>query len=165
MPVAVFAAVLGLGACRIEPVQRAARVDPRELAREEISAALDDYRDALLRGDAAAIAATFTDDGQLYMPDTPDIVGSDAIRTALGEIFTSYTATDLLLEREQIDIADDVAFEIGRYEESLRAAADSATLELRGRYAIRWRRGPDERWRIERMLTNYYPPADTAATR
>jgi ketosteroid isomerase-like protein len=152
-----------LAACHVEPVQRAERVDPRQLARESISDVLDEYRDAQLRSDADAVAATFTADAELYMPDAPDLIGAAAIRDAMGSRFADYTPTDMLLEREQVDVGDGVAHEIGRYEESLRAA-DSTMLEMRGRYAIRWRRGPEAAWRIERMLINHYPP-DTAATR
>lgn len=160
----LLALALVPAACRIEPVQRSERVSLVDVAREDMSVVLDAYRDALLRADAAGVAAAFTPDGQLQMPDAPDVVGTGQIRDAMAEVFTSLTPTDLLLEREQVDVADGVAYELGRFEETIRTAADSV-LELRGRYAIRWRRGPEAQWRIERMLINHYPPADTATSR
>ena len=159
----LLTAALLLAACRVEPVQRPQRIDPREVARESISDVLDAYRDALLRSDADAVAATFTADAELYMPDTPDLVGVAAIRDAMNSLFAEYAPTDVLVEREQVDVGDGVAHEMGRYDQSVRTA-DSMMLEMRGRYAIRWRRGPEAAWRIERMLINHYPP-DTAATR
>jgi ketosteroid isomerase-like protein len=166
--VAVLVGVIGCAACRIQEVPRTGRIDPAEVAREEIDAARNVYREGLLNGDAAAIADVFTYDATLAEPDAPDVVGSAAIELAMRRSLTNAVVTDVLLEPDPIDIGEGgVAFEFGRFEQTLQSG-DKRPVTRRGRYAIRWLRGPDDDWRIEHMLYNLYPSepaADTSATR
>jgi uncharacterized protein (TIGR02246 family) len=164
----VLVGVIGLAACRVQEVPRAGRIDPAEIAREEIDAARNVYREALLNGDAAAIADVFTYDATLAEPDAADIVGSAAIEAAMRLRLASTVVTDVLLEPDPIDILPaGVALEFGRFEQTLQSG-DKRPLTRRGRYAIRWLRGADDDWRMEKMLYNLYPadpPADSSATR
>jgi uncharacterized protein (TIGR02246 family) len=166
--VVVLVGVLGLAACRIEEVPRTGPNDPDDLAREEIDRTREAYRQALLKGDADAITGVFTRDATLAEPDAPDIVGSDAIEAAMRTLFAHATITDVLLEPDPLDVATGgIALELGRFEQTLQVPEQPAATR-RGRYAIRWLRGPDEAWRIQRMLYNLYPAepaADTSATR
>jgi uncharacterized protein (TIGR02246 family) len=162
--VAVLLGVIGLAACRVQEVPRTGRVDPAEVAREEIGATRNAYRQALLDGNADAVAEVFTRDATLAEPDAPDVVGSTAIEAALRRLFAHAVVTDLLMEPDRLDIgASGVAWEFGRFEETMQPAQQPPAT-LSGRYAIRWVRGSNGDWRIDQMLNNRYP-ADTSATR
>ena len=165
--VAVLVGAMGWAACRVEEVPRTGQPDPAEIAREEIALTRNAYRQALLAGDADAIAEVFTRDATLADPDAPDVVGAEGIEQAMRQFFTHGRITDLLLEPDPLDVAGGVAFELGRFEQTLEVPEQPPALR-RGRYAIRWVRVPDGAWRIGRMLSNLYPPdppADTSATR
>jgi ketosteroid isomerase-like protein len=162
--VAVLAGLIGVAACRIQEVPRTGRADPAEIAREEIDATRDAYRQALLDGDANGVSGVFTRDGTLWEPDAPDVVGSGAIEAAMRRLFDDAVVTDLLLEPDPLDIATGgIAFELGRFEEIVQLA-EQPPVTLRGRYAIRWLRGANGDWRIGHMLKNRYP-SDTSAIR
>jgi uncharacterized protein (TIGR02246 family) len=162
--VAVPIVLIGLAACRIQEVPRTGRVDSAEVAREEIDATRDAYRQALLAGDAHGVADVFTRDGSLWEPDAPDVVGSAAIEVVMRRLFDDSVVTDLLLEPDALDLAiGGIANELGRFEQTVQIAEQPPTT-LRGRYAIRWLRVRDGDWRIDRMLYNRYP-SDSSATR
>lgn len=161
VPVAIG---LALAACTIEEVPRPTRVDLNEVAQEEISAALDAYRNALLEGDAAAVAETFLPEGRLHQSDQPDLIGRDQIREAMRRMLADISITDVLLGREQIDIAEGgIAHEFGTFEQTVQTAQQPPIIR-RGRYAIRWQRDVEARWLIDRLMLNHLP-ADTTSTR
>jgi ketosteroid isomerase-like protein len=154
----MIAAAAGLlaGACRIQEVPRPERVTVGDLAREQIRATLDDYRAALIRGDADALAAFFTPDARMQEPGASDLVGAGSIRGARAESFRDRTYGDLVLRRDSIHLVDGgFAYEMGEFTESFNAAGADSTVH--GRYAIRWRRGPEGRWLIERFMVNHVP--------
>jgi uncharacterized protein (TIGR02246 family) len=159
----------GLAACRIEEVPRTGHEDPNEIVREEIAAIRNAYRQALLAGDANAVAEAFTRDARIAEADAPDVVGVEQIGTTMRRFFAHATITDLLLEPEPLDVVPGggVAIEWGRFEQTL-LAPEQPPATRRGRYVIRWLRIPDGGWRIHEMLSNFYPPdppPDTSATR
>lgn len=159
--------VIGSAACRVQEVPRT-RDDPNEIAQEDIDAARDAYRQALLNGNADAVADVFTRDATLGEPNAPDIVGSAEIEAAMRRLFAHAVVTDLLLEPDPLDIGTlGTASEWGLFEQTLQMP-EVPPLTLRGRYTIRWLRSPDGEWRIDHMMYNFYPadPApDTSATR
>jgi uncharacterized protein (TIGR02246 family) len=172
---AVLIGMVGVAACRIQEVPRTGRVDPAEIAQEEIDATRDVYRQALLDGDAKGVADVFTRDGTLSEPDLPDAAGSDAIEDAMRRFFDRVVVTDLLLEPDARDVAiGGVAFELGRFEQTVQGAEHPPAM-LRGRYAIRWVRGANGDWLISHKMSyinrqagpdelDRYLSGDTAAT-
>jgi uncharacterized protein (TIGR02246 family) len=106
----------------------------------EIEQATAAFADAVARGDAAAVAAVYTDDGRLLAPTAELIAGRRHIEAywraglALGLRRVELRALDL-----QID--DDVAVEIGRYTLALDGGDDDGT------YVVLHRRQADGAWR------------------
>jgi ketosteroid isomerase-like protein len=163
LPLLLFPLVLSLGACRVErnPIPEVLNVD--SAARVDIRATMAAYRAALLENDARAVASHFTADAEVYEPGAGDVIGSGAVFESFDGFFGNGGAiTDLELESESIHVDGGVAFELGRFAETSRTADAEQT--VRGRYMIRWRRGEEARWRIDRFLMNHYPQ-DTAVAR
>lgn len=149
-----------LSACRLEPNPRPATLNVDSAARADIRATMDAYREAMLQNDARAIAAFYTADARLHEPDAPDIAGNTAIRDAMQHFFAQGNRiTDVRVDSETVDVDGPVAWEMGTYEERIRAASGDDHV-VRGRYMIRWRRGEEARWRIDRFMVNHLPPLD-----
>jgi ketosteroid isomerase-like protein len=153
-----------LAACEVARTPRPAAVDADSVARVDIQTALDAYHAALLDGDAVRAASFFTSHSRVYQPESPDIVGAAAVRDALAAHFDSARVTAIALDRDRIDIVrGGAAWESGTYTETVRVGGGPEQTR-RGRYMVRWQRGPESRWVIDTFLNHYYPP-DTAATR
>jgi uncharacterized protein (TIGR02246 family) len=153
-------AVILFAACRIEPNPRPAVMSPDSAARMDIRAAMDDYRQALLQGDARAVAEAFTPDARLSESDAADLVGSAAIREAMQSFFDNGgRITVIAMDSDGIDVDGAMAYEFGTYEERFQGMDGEGV--VRGRYTIRWRRGEQARWRIDRLLSNHLPPDES----
>lgn len=152
------------GGCRIQEIPRPERVDLNEVAREDIRVTLEAWRDALLRGDAEALARLHTGDAVLWRPGEPDVIGSRAIAGAMADQLRTRPVSALTIHRESLHVIEGgVAYEMGTFTESV--GPDTRPVHLNGRYAIRWRRQPEAEWRIERFLFNFtdLAGADSAA--
>ncbi|MEX1181777.1 MAG: DUF4440 domain-containing protein [Gemmatimonadota bacterium] len=160
-------AALQFTACEVSRTPRPEVVDADSAAREDIRAALNRYQEALLSADARAAASFFASDGRLMQADAPDLVGARQVNDSLSAFFADARITSISLDRSSIDIGPaGTAHEIGTFIQSVRAG-DQAEQTVRGRYAIRWRVGPESSWRINVFLSSLYPvdsaAADTAA--
>jgi ketosteroid isomerase-like protein len=155
--------MLSLAACRVERNPVAQTVNPDSASKVIIKATMEAYQAALLANNPRAIAAFYAPDGRLYEPDAPDIVGFSEVRSAMSDAFDSgRVLTGVTLEAEDIHVDGPVAFEMGTFEERFRTGSGEEEMVRRGRYVIRWRRGAEAQWRIERFLRNHLP-ADSAA--
>jgi ketosteroid isomerase-like protein len=155
--------VLSLAACRVERNPVAQTVNPDSASKAIIKATMEAYQAALLANNPRAIAAFYAPDGRLYEPDSPDIVGFSEVRSAMSNALDSgRVLTGVTLEAEDIHVDGPVAFELGTFEERFRTGDEEEEMVRRGRYVIRWRRGAEAQWRIERFLRNHLP-ADSAA--
>jgi ketosteroid isomerase-like protein len=163
--------VLSLAACRVERNPVAQTVNPDSASKVIIRTTMDAYQAALLANNPRAIAAFYAPDGRLYEPDAPDVVGFSEVRSAMSDALDSgRVLTAVTLEAEDIHVDGPVAFEMGTFEERFRTGGGEDEMVRRGRYAIRWRRGAEAQWRIERFLRNHlptdsaaWPASDTAA--
>ncbi|HEX6307561.1 MAG TPA: nuclear transport factor 2 family protein [Longimicrobiales bacterium] len=144
-----------LTACRIERTPRAGLADPTGVARAEINAMLLGFREAMLAGDARRVAAFFTAGARLYLPDTPDIRSRGDIDGAYAAAFDSARIVDIEVQSDDIDVLAEIAYQIGSFRQRL--IRNDTTEERAGRFVIRWVRGPETTWQIERMLVNQYP--------
>lgn len=149
-------------ACTIERTPREELPDPESVARAEISATLHNYTQAMLEGDPRRIASFFTPTAHLYLPDVPAIVGRGPIDEIMTATFADGRVVDVALDTELIDIGTDIAHQFGTIEQRVRDDEGSERT-LRGRFVIRWLKGPESSWRIEHFMLND-APADTAQT-
>jgi len=156
-----LAAIIVVGGCRIERTPRAGLPDPAGVARTQITAMLDNYEQALLSGESRRIASFFAPAARLYLPDTPDIFGRGEVDAAFAGLLADTAIVQLDMRSEDIDVVAEVAYQIGTFTQTLRTK-DGDERAVAGRFVIRWVRGPETRWLIERMLVNHYP-RDSAA--
>ena len=121
-------------------------------AREAITAANRKFEEAHLKGDAAAIAAQYTEDGQLLWEDREIIQGRAAIeaewRKDMGGPGRKATLTTLEIEEH-----GEWAFETSKF---LVTAADGSTV-YDGKYICIWKRVNGE-WKIHRDIGNKNAP-------
>lgn len=121
-------------------------------ARTAIAAANKVFEAAHLRGDAAAIAAQYTEDGQLLWEDRPIIKGREAIeaewRKDMGGPGRKATLTTLEIEEH-----GDWAFETSLF---LVTATNGKTI-YDGKYICIWKR-ENGQWKIHRDIGNKNTP-------
>jgi ketosteroid isomerase-like protein len=121
-------------------------------AREAITAANRKFEEAHLKGDAAAIAAQYTEDGQLLWEDRDIIKGRAAIeaewRKDMGGPGRKAKLTNLEIEEH-----GDWAFETSKF---LVTAPDGSTV-YDGKYICIWKRVNGE-WKIHRDIGNKNVP-------
>ena len=138
---------LALGACAAPEPPEARDVSA------EIQAADEQFAAAFAAGDAAAVAALYTDDGMLLPPNGDFVSGRAAIqgfwRAVMGMGVASAKLT--VVEAESIG---DTAWEVGRY--NLYTAAGDAIDE--GKYIVVWKR-TEAGWRLHRDIWNSSRPA------
>ncbi len=145
---------LGLMACGKPTAATPETVGPE--VRAAIDAANAEHQAAMLRQDAAAVAALYAED--VTSPTATEIIrGRDAKRRITearfggGKVIARYDSTDLVRP-----LGDGYALEIGRWSATV---ADSAgrPVTSEGRYVVVWRRDPDGAWRVLSDIGNVAP--------
>lgn len=162
MPVRSAAALVIIAlitACRVERTERPPLADPGAAARVGIEVALEEFEAALRERDPRRATSYFTPDGTLMLQSGREHAGRGEIVVGLEEVMLADSSA-IDLRAEDIDVAAGVAWQTGTFE---REPADSTSAAVRGRFVIRWLRGPDASWRMHRVLLASFPP-DTATT-
>lgn len=136
----LMAALPGAGPAQSPPqVERLPSVElPPTLDR-----VLRDYERAWSGGDAAALAALFTEDGFVLQSNRTPIRG----RAAIEALYRGQAGGDLRLRALAFATADSVGYIIGAYGYG-EVPAD------RGKFTLTLRRGPDQRWLIASDMDN-----------
>jgi ketosteroid isomerase-like protein len=125
---------------------------------------LESLRDAFLRfdsafsrGDAGEIASLFSEDARLMWPGTEDIVGRQAIESALLEFFQQFTAVaSFQHERDTVELGEKRAFTFGRFAEDLRPNGGGAAFRVHGRLVELWSQQEGGEWNLKILLTSRY---------
>ena len=142
---ALLAAALVLGACVAVNRARPAA------AAVEINRALEGYRALIVRQDAPAIAALYTEQGSMAHRGSPAVVG----RAAIQRFLESYAAYRVLAEElvaDSTEVSGARGTQLGHYRQSVETPHDG-TVTVSGTFRAEWLRGRDGRWRIERFET------------
>lgn len=117
--------------------------DPDDVrAIEEMSAA---RAEAFNRGDAAAIAVHFTEDGFLMAPEAPAQTGREAVEAYYQEIFGQYE-TGLNSYYEEVSVSGDLAFGRGVAEVELIPRNGGDVIHATSKYINILARQPDGTW-------------------
>jgi len=117
--------------------------------------------DALARGDAAAAAALYADDGTLLTPTAELIKGRPQIE-AYWQAGIAFGLTSVELRAIELRVESDVAIEIGCYALGLDGDGDGPVAEA-GKYLVLHRRQADGAWR--RTVDVFNPDAPHVARR
>jgi uncharacterized protein (TIGR02246 family) len=125
---------------------------PRE-PRKAIEAANAEFGAAYGRGDARAVAAMYTEGGQLYPPNE-SVVGGRAAIEEFWKAAMDSGVTGVELKTVEVDALGDSAIEAGTY---TLFGKDRTTLD-RGKYLVLWKRVGGA-WRLHRDCWNSNVPA------
>ena len=122
-------------------------------ARDSIEAILERFSECLNGGDAAGVAAHYTDDAALLPPNAARIDGREGIQGAWQALIDA-NVRDVTLSTQEVDVFGDVANEVG----IIRATApgeDGGRVQFTGKYVTVWQRGRDGTWRLHRDIWNF----------
>lgn len=148
-------AALGASACAHWPGARGASDADVGAA---IAAANQEYARALVAGDARAMAAVFTDDGEVVPTLQRGFVsGRPAIEAYNASRLEARRFLDVVITTVHLGVSGDLAWETGTSSVTMQQG-ESASVTVTGRYLAVWKRGPDGRWRIRAELPITDPP-------
>ena len=114
--------------------------------------------EAYNRGDAAAVAAMYTDDAVLLPPNFQMQEGRQAIQD-FWALARQIGIRDLALETTRVEERGDAAWEIGVYTLKIQPEG-AAPIEDKGKYVVVWKRAGDGSWKlaVDIWNTNSPPP-------
>ena len=121
--------------------------------RDSIEATIKTLVECLNGGDAAGVAAHYTNDAALLPPDAARVDGRKEIQGAWqGFIDADYR--DVVLITEEVDAFGDVANEVGIIHATA-PGEDGGRVQLVGKYVAVWKCGGDGIWRMHRDIWNF----------
>ena len=115
---------------------------------------------ATISGDPKALAGLFTDDGVLLEPDSPAIVGRQAILSANEKNKAQHPSLKVLAYKPQIKdlkILDGWAFEWTYFEASYKESETGQPQTFHAKALRVLKREPNGEWRFSRVLWNLAP--------
>jgi len=112
------------------------------------------------RGDAAAIAALYTDDAVVLAPNAEMVRGKQAIKGLFDGMIQQMGAPQLTLRTIQVDEVGDMANEIGEYTLKFQAAGGEPVTDI-GKYVVIWKRQGDDSWKLHIDIWNTNSPLPT----
>ncbi len=125
----------------------------QQKARDGIEATNKELTSALAKGDAAAVAATYTSDAQMF-PANSDVVSG---RAAIQNLWAGWIGAGikrLTLEPVEVEEMGNTAYEVGRYT----MPGDDGKLLDAGKYIVIWKR-EQGKWRLYRDIWTTSMPA------
>ena len=121
--------------------------------RKVIEAVNDAFMAAFARGDAAGMAAVYTEDAEILPPKSNVVSGRSAIHTFWqGALDMGLKAAEL--KTVELESADDLAYEVGTY----RLMARGNQVADEGKYIVVWKREGGE-WKWHRDIYNSSVPS------
>src|SRR5215470_11843588 len=121
--------------------------------RNAIMAVYEKFMAAASRGDAAAMATLYTEDGQLLPPNSDVVSGRPAIQSFLqGAIQMGIKA--IILETLEVEGQGITASEVGR----VTFQGEGGQVVDRGKYVVVWKQEAGQ-WKLHRDIWNSSRPA------
>jgi ketosteroid isomerase-like protein len=124
-----------------------APVDPT-VVEAELTAAMTGFTNAVKAGDSDGTFAFMTPDVRMVQPGM-DLSG-DELRDALRALAQTLRVTRFEVRPDERFLHGDVAYELGDYEEV--TEVNGARESVEGNYFLRWDKGADGQWRIDRLV-------------
>lgn len=132
------------GFAMMSSVTRAADDD----IRTAIESANTEFMTRFADGNAAGVAALYTDDGILLPPGSASVSGTDAI-TKYWQTALSAGPAVFMLDTLEVEQHDDTAIEVGAY----RITGKEGVLLDTGKYIVIWKK-VDGAWKLHRDIWN-----------
>lgn len=118
---------------------------------EELTRRIRGYERALLGGDPAEVKGFWTPDARVLLPGL-DLSG-EAVAAFVDDFYAAgATVISVEFHTGDLFVHEGAAYELGRYEETARMGPDAEPLSVDGNYFLRWERGEDGVWRIDRFV-------------
>jgi len=124
----------------------------QQAVRSKIEDTNAQFMAALGRGDTAAVAALYTEDGIVMAPNAPMAKGRQAIQALLAGMVEQMGAPELTLRTQQVEEVGDTAFEVGAYTLKAGPVTDN------GKYVVIWKTQGDDSWRLAVDIWNSDSP-------
>jgi len=122
-------------------------------ARDSIETILKTFSESLNGGDAAGVAAHYTDDAALLPPNAARIDGREGIQSAWQALIDA-DVRDVVLTTQEVDVFGDVANEVGMISGTA-PSKDGGRVQFAGKYVSVWKRGRDGTWHLHRDIWNF----------
>lgn len=120
---------------------------------DAIVAADETFMTTFSRGDAAGMAALYTESGQLLPPNSDFVIGKQALQ-GLFQSLMDKGIKAIKLETVEAEGYGDTAFEVGRY--TLEGEGDQVLDQ--GKYIVIWKQEAGQ-WKLHRDIFNSSLPA------
>jgi uncharacterized protein (TIGR02246 family) len=128
-----------------------------------IMAVADAYVAAVLKGDAAAIAALYTDDAMEMPPNAAPVKGRAAITEFQKKNVANAKFSAFTLNHVETRAAGDVGYDIGTYSQTLTPTGAPGPINDTGKYIVVVKKGGGK-WRVAYVCYNSdNPPPPTAS--
>jgi uncharacterized protein (TIGR02246 family) len=121
--------------------------------RGAIAAANEEFMAAVKRGDAAGLAALYTEDGQVLPPNGDFVTGKDGIQR-FWQAVMDMGIKEAKLETVEVEGHGDTAIEVSTF--TLHGAGGDAL--DKGKYIVIWKREGGQ-WKLHRDIFNSSMPA------
>lgn len=108
---------------------------------------------AFSRGDAAGIAALYTESGQFMPPHSDIVTGKEAIQAVVEHFMNVMGAKAINLNTVETEGHGDIAFEVGRYT----LEGDGGQVLDQGKYMVIWKQEAGQ-WKLHRDMFNTSMP-------
>jgi uncharacterized protein (TIGR02246 family) len=149
-----FVLLLALAACA--PPAKAPEAPPPPpdpaVLRDAIQAREKEWSAAFLAGNAAGVAALYTEDGAQVQASGDWYRGRDGITKAMQAQFDTIAVSAREDITEEVIPAGDYAIEIGHYSYQGKSKVGAKPRSAAGRYMVLWRKDADGVWRLHRDI-------------
>ena len=108
-------------------------------------------------GDAADLAAFYTEDVVVMNPNQPTHIGKEALLQNLHALFDPFTVK-MTAQIEEVEVSGDWGFTRSSFTWTLTPKAGGEPNEDSGNWLVIWRRGPDGSWKVAREIWNSTQP-------
>jgi len=138
-------AILSIGACT-------KKVDT-EADVAAINSLLEEFDEALNASDLDGLMSCFTEDAVRMPPNTPALVGKEAIRNMFQSSFEHYT-TEVHNTSEEVIVCGDWAFVWGTHTVTFALKVGGESIRDNGKSITIWQRQPNGSWKLSRGIYN-----------
>ena len=122
---------------------------------QAIKAASEQVINANNQGDAAAVAALYTEEAKRLPPNSQMIVGRESIQASVQAAFDA-GAGDLRITMIELSVSGDMAHEVGKFTLTIQPEEGEAISES-GKYVTIWKR-VNGNWKIDVLIWNSSVP-------
>ena len=116
-----------------------------------------DYLETVKGVQAVKVAAWYTKDAVIILPDSAELRGRDAIQAYLLKAYQGLKIQELKFTPDRVEVIGGRAYTFGVVDEAIQEGAAPPT-RLKARCAAVWEQQSDQSWQIAYFLVNFLAP-------